>query len=68
MSFKVTLSIIVVWHSVNILNMLQRTENIGPTIIMMSALRYDLLKFFKAFSLPLVGILVIGLFNNREFT
>ena len=48
--------------------MLRRTDNVGPSIIMMVALRFDLLKFFIAFGLPLVCILMIGVFNSRDFT
>ena len=48
--------------------MLRRTENIGPSIIMMLALRIDLFRFFLAFALPLIAIVVIGVFNTQEFT
>jgi len=48
--------------------MLRRTENIGPSIIMMIALRGDLIKFFTAFCLPIVAFLMIGTFNSKEFT
>jgi len=48
--------------------MLRRTENIGPSIIMMVALRRDLAKFFFAFSLPLIASLMIGAFNTAGFT
>jgi hypothetical protein len=41
---------------------------VGPSIIMMLALRIDLFKFFLAFALPLIAILVIGVFNSTEFT
>jgi hypothetical protein len=48
--------------------MLRRTENIGPSIIMMIALRIDLIKFFSAFCLPIVAFLMIGTYNSKEFT
>jgi len=48
--------------------MLRRTESIGPSIIMMVALRKDLIKFFMAFSLPLIASLMIGAFNTEEFS
>lgn len=35
---------------------------------MMVALRFDLVKFFIAFGLPLVCILMIGVFNSKDFT
>ena len=62
------MSVIVIWHSINILKMLRRTERLGPTITMMVALRLDLLKFFKAFFLPLIAIFVVGMFNAHHFT
>jgi len=62
------MSMIVVNYCINILSMLRRTENIGPSIIMMVALRYDLAKFFIAFSLPIVAILMVGVFNSAEIT
>lgn len=61
-------SLIVCLHCINILSMLRRTDNVGPSIIMMVALRFDLVKFFIAFGLPLVCILMIGVFNSKDFT
>ena len=67
-SFQLVISLIVCLHCVNILSMLRRTENVGPSIIMMVELRLDLLKFLIAFGLPLVCILMIGVFNSKDFT
>lgn len=68
MPFTLIMSLIVCLFSLNFLSMLRRTENVGPSIIMMLALRIDLFKFFLAFALPLIAILVIGVFNSTEFT
>lgn len=67
-TFQLIMSVIVIQHCINILSMLRRTENIGPSIIMMVALRKDLIKFFIAFSLPIVAILMIGVFNSADLT
>ena len=48
--------------------MLRRTESVGPSIIMMVALRVDLFKFVVAFILPIVVFLLIAVFNSGEFT
>lgn len=59
---------IIIQHSINIISMLRRTENIGQSIIMMVALRHDLSKFFIAFSLPILAFLMIGVLNSAELT
>lgn len=66
--FQLVISVIVCLFSLNFLSMLRRTENVGPSIIMMLALRIDLFRFFLAFALPLVALLLIGVFNTQEFT
>ena len=35
---------------------------------MMISLRFDMIKFFTAFTLPIVAFLAVGLFNSDEFT
>lgn len=62
------MSVIVCKHCLNIISVLRRTEKVGPSIIMMLALRIDLSKFAKAFSLPLLTILLVGMLNSRDFT
>ena len=66
--FKMLITLIVCMHSVNILSQLRRTLMIGPSIIMMISLRFDMVKFFTAFTLPIVAFLAVGLFNSDEFT
>jgi hypothetical protein len=52
----------------NIIGLLKRTESIGPSIVMIEALRVDLFRFLKAFSLPLMMFLIIGSFNLTNLT
>ena len=35
---------------------------------MMMSLRFDLVRFFTAFSLPIIGFLAVGMFNSADFT
>jgi len=67
-NFQLLMSFIVIMHSINILSQLRRTITIGPSIIMMMSLRFDLMKFFTAFTLPLIAFVIITLFNSSEFT
>jgi hypothetical protein len=67
-NFQFLMSFIVIMHCVNVLSNLRRTISIGASIIMMMSLRFDLIKFFTAFTLPLIAFVVITLFNSAEFT
>jgi len=67
-NFQLLLSTIVSLHSANILSQLRRTVAIGPSIIMMMSLRFDLMKFFTAFTLPIVAFVAVAMFNTSDFT
>lgn len=62
------MTLIICIHSINILSQLRRTETVGPSIIMMVALRFDLMRFLTAFTLPLIATVFVGIFNSEEFT
>ena len=68
LTFQLLMSFIVSKHCLNIISVLRRTEKVGPSIIMMLALRIDLSKFTKAFLLPLITILLVGMLNAADFT
>ena len=50
------------------ISLLKRTESIGPSIVMIQALRIDLIRFLMAFSLPFLMFLIVGTFNSVDLT
>jgi len=59
-SFRIVLSVLIIQSSIAILYMLQRTQYLGQTIMMLTFMISEILRFFATFGIIMIIFIIVG--------